>query len=384
MKTNITVWTTLALAVTALSSSVALAAAAPQTANDEVARAIARHRTETAAQASATNPYWSKPAKVLLLEVAAGRWGNEGARLRAALPGVKVVSAKTMAEAATEAKDADVIVGFNPEICDPSIINQAQKLRWLASLAAGVEGCMELPQVKAKKLMMTNMRGVDSPAIAEHAIAMLLALAHGLDRFALDTSKGVWNRGSQVPMQMLEGKTMLVAGLGGIGTEVAQRAASLGMKVIATRQGGSGKPNFVDYIGTPDELLALAARADVVVCALPLTPQTTNLFDAKFFAQLKPNAFFINIARGASVVTADLQAALESGRLAGAGLDVTEPEPLPADHPLWKAPRVLITPHISSRSDLPGEARWILAAENLRRYAAGEALLNEVNLALGY
>ena len=240
--------------------------------------------------------------------------------------------------------------------------------------------------MQQRSLLMTNMRGIDSPVIAEHAIALMLALAHGLDRFAIDTANGVMSRENAdgLPMQMLEGKTLLVAGLGGIGTEVASRAAGLGMSVIATRQGGSGKPDFVRYVGQPDELLTLARQADVIVCALPLTPQTTGLFDANFFDVLKPNALFINIARGGSVVTADLVAALQAGKLAGAGLDVTDPEPLPPGHPLWKAPRVLITPHISARSDLPGDARWTIAAENLRRYVAGERMLSVVDLALGY
>jgi phosphoglycerate dehydrogenase-like enzyme len=185
-------------------------------------------------------------------------------------------------------------------------------------------------------------------------------------------------------MQFLEGKTLLVSGLGGIGTEVARRGAGLGMNVIATREGGSGKPDFVSYIGQPAELLSLARTADVVVSALPLTPKTTGLYDAKFFAVLKPSALFINIARGGSVVTADLAAALSSGRLAGAGLDVVDPEPLPPDNPLWKAPRVLLTPHISSRSDLPGDARWIIATENLRRYVAGDRMLSVVDLQRGY
>ena len=159
---------------------------------------------------------------------------------------------------------------------------------------------MQLPAVKARSLMMTNMRGIDSPVIAEHAIALMLALAHGLDRFAIDTSRNVWSRDSaaRVPMQSLEGKTLLVSGLGGIGTEVARRAHGLGMKVVATRLGGSGKPDFVEHVGQPDELLTLARTADVIVSAVPLTPETTDLYDAQFFAALKPTAFFINIARG--------------------------------------------------------------------------------------
>jgi phosphoglycerate dehydrogenase-like enzyme len=185
-------------------------------------------------------------------------------------------------------------------------------------------------------------------------------------------------------MQFLEGKTMLVSGLGGIGTEVAKRAHGLGMKVVATRVGGTGKPDFVSHVGQPDELLALARTADVIVSAVPLTPETTGLYNKQFFAVLKPTAFFINIARGGSVVTEELMAALNERRLAGAGLDVVDPEPLPPDHPLWKSPRILFTPHISARSDLPGDARRIIVMENLRRYFAGEKMLNMVDLARGF
>jgi phosphoglycerate dehydrogenase-like enzyme len=142
--------------------------------------------------------------------------------------------------------------------------------------------------------------------------------------------------------------------------------------------------DFVDYVGQPDELLKLARTADVVISAVPLTAETTDLYNAAFFAVLKPSAFFINIARGGSVDTDALMAALNEGRLGGAGLDVTDPEPLPAGHPLWKSPRVLITPHIAGRSDFPDDSRWTVATENLRRYIAGEKILNVVDLARGF
>ncbi|MEY2854054.1 MAG: Glycerate dehydrogenase [Pseudomonadota bacterium] len=364
-----------------ISSPVLAASPAP-----EVTRVIERHRLESALTPARDSPLWRAPRKVLLLQFGNNGWTGQAEAMRSAAPGVEIIAATDRAAALAAAPDADVIMGFNPEICDPQIIGSAERLRWLASLAAGVENCMDLPTVRKRSVMMTNMRGIDSPVIAEHAIALLLALAHGLDRFALDTNQGVMSRtnAARVPMQFLEGKTLLVVGLGGIGTEIAQRASGLGMEVVATRQGGSGKPEFVRYVGQPDELLKLAREADVVVGALPLTAETTGIFNAKFFDVLKPNAFFINIARGGSVVTADLVAALNAGKLAEAGLDVTEPEPLPADHPLWKAPRVLITPHISARSDLPGEARWTVAVENMRRYAAGEPMLSVVDLARGY
>src|SRR5262249_19272198 len=159
------------------------------------------------------------------------------------------------------------------------------------------------------------------------------------------------------------GKTLLVVGLGGIGTEVARRAHGIGMTVVATRAGGTGGPDFVSHIGEPGELGALARAADVIVNCVPLTPETTKLYDTRFFVLVKPTALFMNVARGASVDADALVRALEEHRPAGAGLDVTEPEPLPADHPLWRAPRVLITPHTSSRSDLNDQTRWTLARE---------------------
>jgi phosphoglycerate dehydrogenase-like enzyme len=349
-----------------------------------VTAVISRHALQEGATPIRQSPLWRTPRKIVLLQFG-GQWEHTEAFRRAA-GNTNLVVVSDVNSAAAAVADADGIIGSNPEICDARIINNAKQLRWLASLSAGVELCMQLPAVKARTLNMTNMRGIDSPVIAEHAIALMLALAHGLDRFAIDTSRSVWSRDSaaRVPMQMLEGKTLLVSGLGGIGTEVARRGNALGMKVIATRVGGSGKPEFVSYVGQPSELLPLAKTADVIVSAVPLTAETTGLYDAKFFAVLKPSAFFINIARGGSVVTDALTAALNEGRLAGAGLDVVDPEPLPPGHPLWKSPRILFTPHISARSDLPGEARWTVAVENLRRYVAGDKLLNVVDLTRGY
>ena len=354
---------------------------------DPVAAVITRLRVQEAPQPVRDRPQWRTPRKVVLLAFAYGRgWAGREAAFAAAAPKAQIVVAKDMASAVKETADADAIIGFNPEICVPKIVDNDKQLRWIASLAAGVENCMAVPGIRSRNLLLTNMRGVDAPVIAEHAIALMMALAHGLDTFAVDTSKGSWNveHGGTTPIQTLDGKTLLVVGLGGIGTEVAIRAHGLGMKVVATRDNNRDKPDFVSYVGLPDEMLTLAKSADVIVNSEPLTPQTTGIYDAKFFAALKPSAYFINVARGASAVTADLVSALNEHRLAGAGLDVVDPEPLPADSPLWHAPHVLITPHISSRSDLPGEGRWTLAIENLRRYANGEKMLSVVDLTKGY
>jgi len=329
---------------------------------------------------------WHVPQKVMLLEFGKQDWAPRQAEFTAAARHAQVVVARNMTEALAQAPDADVLVGFNPEICAPQLLAAATQLRWIESLAAGVENCLAVPGLRERGLLLTNMRAVDAAVIAEHAIALTLAIAHGLDVFAVDTAHAQWSfaHGATTPMQSLEGKTLLVVGLGGIGTEVARRAHGLGMTVVATRDGDRKGPAFVSHVGAPAELAALAKSADVIVSCVPLTPVTKDMFDAKFFALLKPTAIFVNISRGGTMVMADLTQALVAKRLAGAGLDVADPEPLPAGDPLWRAPHVLITPHISSRSDLPGEGRWIVAGENMRRYARGANMLNVVDQARGY
>jgi phosphoglycerate dehydrogenase-like enzyme len=177
---------------------------------------------------------------------------------------------------------------------------------------------------------------------------------------------------------------MLVVGLGGIGTEVARRAHGFGMRVIATRRQGTPGPEFVERVGTPQDLHAMLPEADVVAICLPLTDETQGLFDDEAFAAMKDGAYLINVGRGRVVDTAALLRALDGGRMAGACLDVVDPEPLPADHPLWRHPKVLITPHVSSDAELTDRRRWDLMRENLRRFSAGEPLLNVVDKQAGY
>jgi phosphoglycerate dehydrogenase-like enzyme len=156
------------------------------------------------------------------------------------------------------------------------------------------------------------------------------------------------------------------------------------MRVIATRASGRTGPDFVSYVGLPDELPKLAKDADFIVNCAPLTPETTGIFNREFFAGLKTGAYFISVGRGRSTITADLIDALSSGRLAGAGLDVVDPEPLPADSPLWHAPNVIITPHVSADTPVSAGQRNLVLIENLRRYTAGEPMLSVVDIDRGY
>jgi phosphoglycerate dehydrogenase-like enzyme len=271
-------------------------------------------------------------------------------------------------------------------VCDDRVLAAAKKVRWIGIYSAGVESCLGKKGLDRAGLTVTNMRAVAGPVMAEHCIALMFALSRSLQVSVGRQARGEgWggNFAGSEP-QALTGKTVLIAGLGGIGIEVARRAHALGMTVIATRASSRDKPDFVSYVGLADELPTLVAKADVVVSALPLIPATTNLFDAKMFARMKKNAFFVNVGRGGSVVTNDLVAALNDGVIAGAGLDVTEPEPLPTAHPLWKAKNIIITPHMSARSDLGQSARGLLLLEMVRRFAEGDKLMSVVDFKKGY
>jgi phosphoglycerate dehydrogenase-like enzyme len=323
-------------------------------------------------------PGWRKPRRIVVLNPQPGRVPE----LQAAAPGVELLLARNAAEAASLAKRADAVLG----VCSPEILAAGADIRWIQVYSAGVERCVSIPALRERGVLLTNMQRVAGPVMAEHVVAMMLAYARGLQFFIPERSAGRWTPDvpESVRMITLEGKTVLVVGLGGIGVEVAKRAHALGLRVIATRASGREGPAFVSYVGLPDELARLAAEADFVVNTTPLTAATTGMFDAKFFAAVKPGAFFVNVGRGKSVVQTELVAALKSGRLGGAGLDVTDPEPLPADSPLWQMQNVILTPHVSANSDIDDGVRFAIAAENLRRYVAGDKILSVVDVAKGY
>lgn len=279
-------------------------------------------------------------------------------------------------------QDVDAVIGF----CSPETVANAPKLLWLHNYFVGMDRCAGLTGEQLEGRHFSNGKRLSGPAIAEHTIAMMMSLARGLPAYQRAQVKAEWDRNlrTEVRFGELKGKTLLVVGLGGIGSEVAWRAHGLGMVVIATRNSSPSGPDYVSYVGLSDELHELAARADVVVNALPLTAKTEGLFDAAFFAAVKPGALFLSVGRGKSTVTTDLISALKSGKVYGAGLDVTDPEPLPADSPLWQMDNVIITPHSSAAGIDSIRRGAVIAVENLRRYVGGEPLLNVVNMQLGY
>lgn len=324
---------------------------------------------------------WAPPKKIVVADVAAAEL------LREIVPGAEIVGVPGLRnfDAMVEViAGADVLIG----LCSPELIERGTELRWIQLLNAGADSCTTIQSVAERNILVTNLQRIQGPHMADHAIALMLALARGLPYFARDQIDGAWDLGlrglGDLRLLEVEDKTLLVVGLGGIGTEVAKRAAGLDMRVVATRNSRREGPAFVEYVGLAPEAAALAAEADVVVNSTPLTPETRGMFDAEFFAAMKPGAYFINIGRGESVVTEDLADALESGHLGGAGLDVTDPEPLPPDHPFWRMPNVLLTPHVATRSDFRDQRTLVLVAENLRRYVRGEPMLSVVDLEEGY
>jgi phosphoglycerate dehydrogenase-like enzyme len=292
-------------------------------------------------------------------------------------------SSENMVPSAEVLAGADAIISLCTQ---PTVDNASPRLLWLHSYTAGVDGCSELTPAQIEGRVFTNSKRLMGPAIAEHAMAMLLSLASDLPAYHQAKTESRWDRSpaNRAGFGELRAKTLLVVGLGGIGTEIAWRANGLGMKVLATRNSSREGPEFVEYVGLADELPELASRADVIVNALPLTDSTTGIFDRPFFEKAKTGAIFISVGRGASTVTADLITALESGKLYGAGLDVTDPEPLPKDSPLWQMSNVIITPHVSATGADSMNRVAAIAAENLRRYVEGGRLLNIVNMKAGY
>ncbi len=347
-------------------------------ATDETARLIAELGLQESKTALRDRPGWTPPRKVVLMSADAARlaWMQE------AVPGVTLVAPADRAGAVREAADADAVIGE----CVPEVIQAGPRIRWVQRMFAGVERCIAIPSFAERGIVLTNMQKVAGSVMSEHVLAFLFGLTRGLATYVPAQAKGQW-ADEAVPESRLwevKGRTMLVVGLGGIGAETAKRAHALGMTVIAIRNSGTQGPEYVAEVGLPDKLLSFVARADVIVNTLPLTQDTKGIFDRKVFDAAKRGALFINVGRGGTVVTDDLVAALRDGRIGGAGLDVTDPEPLPPDHALWRAPNVLITPHVAAGLEGNEVARWLLARENLRRYVEGGKLLSEVDVARGY
>ncbi len=329
------------------------------------------------------SPGWTKPTRIVVPSLMPAKL----LELKRIAPEVMFIPVKTIEDAAREASNADAVLGF----CSADIVKAGKKLRWIQVGHAGVENDL-VPEVVASNLVLTNTQRLYGPSVADQGMALLLALTRGLAPqlrhrpLAPGGTGDVWSTWKkESKTEELHGKTMLVVGLGGVGTEIARRARGFGMQVMAVDPNPAlERPAFVFSLGHPKELAQLLPKADVVVLSCPLTRETQGMFGAKQFAAMKSSAYFINVARGGLVQTPDLVAALTKGQIAGAGLDVTDPEPIPDNDPLWRQPNVVISPHLGGQSTGNRDRQWRLYRENVRRFVAGEPLLCVVDKQKGY
>ena len=340
---------------------------------------------------SESSPNLSPPLRTVVFAMSVpeeilGRFRAEFPEIRFIVPGEGAatkddsVTARAM-PTEEEVKDADALIGWE---LPQNVLEAATHLRWMHAAGAGVER-YELAQIAARGVMLTNSSGVSAPNMAEHVLGMMIALARRFPRLIQAQSQREWrDEVTHREVGELLDQTVLVVGIGEVGRAVAQRATAFGMRVHGLRRRAAPPPAGFESVFGIGELHEALADADHVVVTLPATPQSRGMFDAAAFAAMKPGAVIYNVGRGPVIDTAALIAALKSGHLGGAGLDVTDPEPLPAESPLWDMENVLITAHTSGATPRYWKRQSELIAENIRRIQAGDPPRNLVDLDAGY
>lgn len=278
------------------------------------------------------------------------------------------------------AANAEVAFSGNNPRRVRQLLDATPKLRWYHTVSAGVEN-MPLPELAQRGIVLTNNSGSYDIQIAEHLMAFVFAASRQLHRYRDHQRAIEWK---EQPHQELRGATMVVYGMGSIGGEIARLASAVGMRVIGVRRRAGPSGAGIDRVVAADQLAEVVAEADYLAIAAPLTPATRGAVSREVIARMKPTAWIMNIARGAIVDEPAMVEALQGRRIAGAALDVFTTEPLPKDSPLWALDNVIVTPHHSGSSPRAAERTLTLFAENLRRYKAGEPLINRVDFEAGY
>jgi phosphoglycerate dehydrogenase-like enzyme len=305
-------------------------------------------------------------------------------RLQQEFPKHKFVQLETYDRVPEEIPDANVFIGWSLR---PQQFVAVKKLRWIHSPAAAVHQLM-FPELIESDVILTNSTGIHGPVVAEHAIAVLLALAKRLPQAMQYQAKKIWSQDQlwherPRPREVAD-TTVAVIGMGGIGREFTKRAKALGMKVLAVRENPAKGTGGADAVYSPAEIASVLPQADYVLLCTPVTPATTGLINVARLSKMKPDAYLINVGRGPLVDEAALIQALQERRIAGAALDVFNEEPLPADSPFWSLDNLLITPHTAAVTERLWERHYKLIVENLNRFLAGQPLLNQVDKKLGY
>jgi phosphoglycerate dehydrogenase-like enzyme len=299
------------------------------------------------------------------------------AKIHAAVPDCEVQLFESPDAAMEAIVDADAAYG---DIV-PALFRRARKLRWIQAPAAAPPVGYYHQELIDSVVVVTNQREIYNDHIGAHIMAFVLAFARGLHRYIPQQLNRQWQRQGLGATIYLPEATALIIGVGGIGGEASRLCAAFGMTVLGLDPRRSSAPPSMKELHPPDELHRLLPQADFVIMTVPQTPQTRGMMAAREFRIMKNTAYLVNIGRGGCVVLDDLVEALRSGRIAGAGLDVFEIEPLPSEHPLWTLPGVLITPHVAGVGPYLQERRTELLLENCRRFNAGQPLLNVVDKA---
>jgi phosphoglycerate dehydrogenase-like enzyme len=324
-----------------------------------------RVRIVTAAASSVVPPPRYTPAEIRQIEAQA--------------KDVKITVPADLGELSRLLPEADVVFGA----ISAEMLAAAKNLRWLQATEAGVDKLL-FPELVKSQVVVTNMARMFAPAISETAIGMLLSLTRGISKYYVPQfAKRTWR--PERNLVEIDGMTMGIVGLGGLGSATAMRAHyGFNMRILATDAKPMAKPVFVDTLREPAWLMEMVPQVDVLVSAAPSTRETRVMFNERVFRSMKKTAYFINISRGTLVEPQALVDALKQGWIAGAGLDVAEPEPLPSDHPFWDCPNTVITCHTAGYAPQRQVRLVGLLAENVRRYASGLPLVNVVDKQRGY
>lgn len=303
------------------------------------------------------------------------------ARIADISPRLTVVTSAEFAERPAWLEEAEIL--YTHHIAPEKVVS-ARKLRWIQTLGAGVEWLLTPELRRREDLIVTNASGIHAQPIAEHVFGFVLMFAHQLHRAVRQQAAHDWNSAAlRNDVTTLSGATLGIVGLGAIGRRIAEIGSAFGMRVRAFKRTPGSAPG-VERVFGPGQLAAFLKEAEYVVNTLPLTAETRGLFGAAELASMRSDAVFINIGRGGTVRTDALVEALKSGTIAGAALDVTDPEPLPADHPLWALDNVILTPHYSGAHPGYVQRASAIFLENLVAYLGGKPLTNVVDKQAGY
>lgn len=285
-------------------------------------------------------------------------------------PDYELYRAKTKEDINFSLEDVEIVYGWNKVLCKPLLTSSGQSLKWIQAMSAGVD-YMDFEYLKANNILLTNGSGIHPIPVAESVFGMILAFTRGIFSSIKNQKNKIWER--TAPMTELPECTIMIVGTGQIGTQVGKLAKAFGMRTIGVNR--SGRPaEYMDEVVLQRDMVNHFYKADIIVDILPLTELTHHLFNKETFSKMKENTMFINVGRGPTVNTRDLIDALNNGKLAYAGLDVFEEEPLATDSPLWDMDNVMITPHIAGFARHFKKRVFEIFYENLQAYVNGQDL----------